>query len=1191
MDEIECNLKSENPILISYAISILNEIIKKKYDALEEKDISKIPEFKFLTSKCINHENPTVVTSTCQGLVTLAETGLWNAKLALATLTSMCSSKNYEAIIVAISQLLTLDWRICNGCSEYTLQLPNQHPFIIILKQNKRSGICVVNQMKQIMYDDEKCIMEHSIEILRPVFLYIICDPVSTEVVNNSKSEAWQLVIKSNKAADLQMEILLWLCTNREDICVDSNCRLIELAEISMQNGNTEYCTALAPLIASVTIQLLECNHNPQNNFFILLRLIKSCDSHIGNLMISLMAEIILICPNVYLSKVFRICALIVEQMSYDTIFLNVLSVPLLTWLVYKIWLCPDEFKNLLTVIKQRQTRTSSICDDTAAATNKILRMISRNNKYILFYTEQIRSLHSLNNDIMPWLENLSLAPIDLKYTCKLILCGIFLYSEEPLVVCKTWDILLNIAKQIKSFESHVMSLVNHKLTVFHDSASTLQLLKAFPQLGSMRIITSTLQTMQNSGRPLSDVTFEFYITAIKDNPRCYRFLSNALMEKLEQNSKLNDWRTDVVCANTIKRICESHPEHGEELVPLLSLILNRCADTNGGAASALALDAISSLCKSAVIGIYSTWKVLARKMRTEKRTMVLESLCDLFANIPSFPFRANDDHEKFIAEIATELWRYAIGEDTRVAEAAFKALKSYPLELVPLSTLPLDFRSDLVVPSKNAVDKSDKSEDALQYIPGSCWIQMLKKVNRSILPAARDLLIFYIENELTGFRSRIYNWPQGEPQNFKFLPERSVIRAIGEHLRRSDKTDSNNRCVIMECLRVFNYDYKKPLPNIKWDFLEEIMKISDEAKELSLSIVSRHCRISQSAKSLTERFLSMHTSASKTSQLLLNEKHLVLYSHLDELFQAFQPNSLQQFLETSIDYFIDRILQKDEKSIDLFNWIMSAYGTALKSDLILIGNRTLLSTLMERVFEMVELTPDQDFSIFEIYYAALMHLTVKDIERITSPNIWWTETTKKLRNAIAVRTKLAFSGNFPGTPVTWLSEIIETAASSPEMQRHFLESMQRVQTDLRLNKSFDLASQKDWIVDFMNRIALIMSEEENVCTTLYLDILFVSVICLSGLDCLLPKKELLITSQDDKIRLFPLAISVLIDRQIWKSASFQIMKWLNYMRTNCLISDVYVPAFQSALILLRGEEDYLLQWTNYLSSKTYIDL
>lgn len=161
--------------------------------------------------------------------------------------------------------------------------------------------------------------MEHSIEILRPVFLYIICNPVIMEVVDNAKSEAWQLVIKSSKATDLQMEILLWLCTSRESICVDSNCRLIELAETSMKKKNTEYCTALAPLIASVTIQLLEYKHNPANNFSMLLRLIRHCDNHIGNLMISLMTEIILICPDAYLSKAFRICEYIKMQ-----IYLNI---------------------------------------------------------------------------------------------------------------------------------------------------------------------------------------------------------------------------------------------------------------------------------------------------------------------------------------------------------------------------------------------------------------------------------------------------------------------------------------------------------------------------------------------------------------------------------------------------------------------------------------------------------------------------------------------------------------------------------------------------------------------------------------------------------------------------------------------------------------------------------------------------
>ena len=110
-------------------------------------------------------------------------------------------------------------------------------------------------------------------------------------------------------------------------------------------------------------------------------------------------------------------------------------------------------------------------------------------------------------------------------------------------------------------------------------------------------------------------------------------------------------------------------------------------------------------------------------------------------------------------------------------------------------------------------------------------------------------------------------------------------------------------------------------------------------------------------------------------------------------------------------------------------------------------------------------------------------------------------------------------------------------------MQKHLLESIQRVQTNLRLEKSCDLGSQKDWISSFMSHIdALIVdTSQEKSNITFYCDILFVSVICLSGMDCLLPKKELLVGSQDERIRLFPQAISLLIDRQIWKSISRQV--------------------------------------------------
>jgi len=293
----------------------------------------------------------------------------------------------------------------------------------------------------------------------------------------------------------------------------------------------------------------------------------------------------------------------IVDKMLCHVILLNTLAASLLKWLAYPSLLCSDALviaKELLIKIMSQK----EIDSGNGTVSNKMLLIFSYSNKYIQFYMELIRSLYSLKDDTLSWLENLSLAPIDLRYMCKLILCGIFLHSDEPFIVQKVCHILVQIAKEINSFASHVLSLLLHKLTKTHDSSTLKYLLLTVPEFAmtkeNLPIVIHTLDTLLNSGKPLKYFAIQLYIKALEKEPRCYRFISTALMDTMEKD---HNWHSDVTCARAIKYICENWPEHGEELVPLLSQILNRCVDLNGGAASALALDSISALCKSTVIG------------------------------------------------------------------------------------------------------------------------------------------------------------------------------------------------------------------------------------------------------------------------------------------------------------------------------------------------------------------------------------------------------------------------------------------------------------------------------------------------------------------------------------------------------------------------------------------------------------
>lgn len=294
----------------------------------------------------------------------------------------------------------------------------------------------------------------------------------------------------------------------------------------------------------------------------------------------------------------------IVDKMPCHITLLNTLAASLLKWLAYPSLLCYDALtmakELLIKIMSQKETNSGN---DTIS--NKMLLIFSSSNRCIQFYMELIRSLYSLNDDtILSWLENLSLAPIDLRYMCKLILCGIFLHSDEILVVQKVCYILVQIAREINSFASHMLSLLLHKLTKTHDSPTLKYLLLTVPEFAmtkeNLPIVIHTLDTLLNSGKPLKYFAIQLYMKALEKEPRCYRFISTALMDTMEKD---HSWHSDVTCARAIKYICESRPEHGEELVPLLSQILNRCVDLNGGAASALTLNSISALCKSAVIG------------------------------------------------------------------------------------------------------------------------------------------------------------------------------------------------------------------------------------------------------------------------------------------------------------------------------------------------------------------------------------------------------------------------------------------------------------------------------------------------------------------------------------------------------------------------------------------------------------
>ncbi|CAK9809148.1 Focad [Anthophora plagiata] len=1202
MDEIEYKLGSKNPVLISHAISKLFDIIKKKHRDQQTDHISKIAEFKLLLTKR-DSTDVTLSISACQALSTLVEDGLWDINEALSTFTSsIFSIKNYTVSATIISRLLILDLKDDTGNKTmypFTLHVP-QHPFIIILTKDKFSWQSVLNEMSFVANHPDPRIKENGMEMLRPVFLYILCNPSLDSTDCCMQKKAWQLLIKSKHGIHVQTESLLWLYRAESQNCTNANYQILELAEKALSERNREYCTALLPMIASLTVQLLKQGSDPRPNFDTISVTIDHCDGCIGNLMLMLMAEIIVLCPAIYLYSVLQICIMITKKMSCTDIYFNILIASILKWMAYPSVLCSDALdmaKDLANggIFDKRKSTNNDETTTTTVSSNRLFTLFTHSDPYIEFHNELVHCFNIWKpNDILSWLKSMSLVPIDLKDKCKLLISGILLHTTEPQVTELCCNILVDVSKEMKSFGSHVLPLVLHKLTKSRSNIESKCLLLVIPELvitkENVPIINHTLDTLLNGDKQLKYFTIELYLKAFSKEPRCYRFISTAIIRLMKSDCS---WYSDATCTKAMKYICENYPEHGEKLVPLLSQTLNRSTDTNGGTASGLALRCISALCKASVIDVCSTWRVLAPKMKKEKRTVVLENLCELFADIVSCPpSQCIEEYDQLIDNVISNLWKYTTWNDVKVIDAALKALASYSLEQMSLKVLPMEFKRNLVLPAayrETPNDEARKPEDVLPYIPAICWIQMLENINKAALSTAGNLLISFITEEVSSFRSGVYTWHREEPPNFKYLPEKSVIRGIGEYLRRVNQSDPNNRRIITECLRIFAHKYPKPLPNVNWHMLlNTLQDISAETKKYTLSIVSRHARISLSANSLIQNYLLTYKSINNSEFTWKVNEHPVLYANLEDLCQTLQSNNIKPFLEATLEYVIGKMNVDDKDSTkSMFHCIMSSYGQALNNQEAYDDNSTLLSTILENLLDKIDLTCDR----FQSYFIAALKLSTKHLERMTSPKVWWEITTDKLKNAIAIRAEMAlnkFSSNFSLNHL-WLNEIIdETAASTSSVQTYFLETVQKVLTKMQFERF-----SSTWILDLITQVQGLLTEssqDSNTKVQFYCDVLFVSVVSLSGVDFLLMKRDLLITSQTVRLKLFPQALTVLSERQDWKYAIPQLMEWLNYMRTSTVPS-TYKSTFHRSLIRLRHYPHYKDAWTKYLSIKTDVDI
>ncbi|KAJ4448220.1 hypothetical protein ANN_10234, partial [Periplaneta americana] len=1148
--------------------------------------ILQLPELELLKEKC-KDADPVISISACQGLVTLVEVGTLEViPTLLSFIATVPTLRNYTGVIPSIGALLVIDLKVrsCEGRSyecPFSLYTP-QHPLVTVLRQNKDAWIAVLSAMHFMCHHNEEIVAQNCLELLRPVFLYSLCDPSTTTCLSMAcRQQMWELLLKASfrlGTRDLLLDILSWLQVETEVELLGASQMLLMLGDLALQHSDVVLCSALAPLLAALVHRLTRRGHDPRSCLSTLTCLLATCPEA-GSCVLTLLSATVTSCPVIYLKDLIAFCVSLIDSRLCNVVAAHMLVCALLQWLMYPSYMTGEALQEASGVLARISDTSSWSSQTSRLCANKLLSRLRCTDNLVGSAVEMCRLAESWQSNPAVACEWLNRVGRDSPEHMQLFMSAVFVHGfDDPEVVQKSLTLLLCNSE----LAAVAVPLILRRLAEEKQPTLQLELLRGLMSTAAhkenVNLVLHTLESLRNV-TGLRVVLVDLYVRLWRSECRCYPYLQRLL---LENPTDVRDWKLDVARAHAVKEICETQPEqHGAELVKLLSQILNQCGGVEGSAASALALQGIMALCNAEIVNAATTWRALAPKLSRDKRSVVIISLCDFFGCILNMQC-SGQEYDKLVAEVITKLWSYvSMSKEQEVVSAAFRALAKADLEKLSLKTLPECYRQRLQLPAayaKTPVDAARRPEDVLTYIPCECWIQVLQGVPTEMLDAAGDTLGEWLSVELTLYLSSIYRTAaaRGEPGSYSYLHHRSICRGLVEYLHRASQgtLEPPKVPVIRQCLRILGRTFPRPLPPHNWSFLQEFLQEATLTKHC-LSILAKQASTSPSSRKIMENFLGTLQSSTEN---LETAKHL--FENLSDLCRGIPPNSLKPFLEASFNLAIET--SENEEGGALLTELFSRVKATLKCDDIHDANRTMLSILMEGLLDRFP----AEHKMFDAYADCVTELSSKYLERMSSPSVWWEVTPDKLRQALGIRSALARKADTE-IPLVWLNECIDATLNLTGEHTSVLHIIVEVLSCVRKHDS-----NCRWTMELLGQIENVLNrpgDTDNQQALMFLyDIFVLTVVVVSGQDCFAPSLESITASRENRLQLFPQALVRLLIREPWRAVASQVMEWLYHMQSLPAVSPLYADAFRRSLMALRHDKYFkiLSVWMRFISCK-----
>ncbi|XP_078656308.1 focadhesin-like isoform X4 [Branchiostoma floridae x Branchiostoma belcheri] len=436
----------------------------------------------------------------------------------------------------------------------------------------------------------------------------------------------------------------------------------------------------------------------------------------------------------------------------------------------------------------KRETRSSSVQDESHKVVDPWFNLMSSTALLVTHLQRDPDAASDWLKAVQSGLSQCSTVPDHV-----VLVVSSLVLSPHTDVLYPALEVLAALAQADVAKAPYLLSLLLYRLGQEKDAELHMKLLYTAPKLATHKVcIPPILKTLQVLGAHahLRAVSLRLLTSLWEQQDRSFPHLQKLLLCDLPaSHPPAQVLEMNMAKAASVRDICKLRAhQHGADLLPVLSKILNDCTSELDAVPASLALDGLTALCQAEVVDIRTAWSVLASKLETDQRPLVLSHVCELFSLVPALAVNT-PEYENFQEQVTFLLWQLIKSKSPVVAGAAFAALSQYSPECFKVAHLPEPVRPERKTPEKGDGEEEEQEEkEEEMIIPGSSYTKLMIMVDSiKVLENFEKFLSSLVQHEMANMPRGVYH-SAGQGQAGRSPQNRAVAGIPAFMLRQYER-------------------------------------------------------------------------------------------------------------------------------------------------------------------------------------------------------------------------------------------------------------------------------------------------------------------------------------------------------------------------------------------------------------------